>query len=234
LGERKLFHPRKPGRTKKAFRRLRLRKGLLCLALSFFYFFSNVAAVHAAEANFWSERREAARQKKEKPSLADAVPALSLLNEERGRAGLTREQYQLLAQLPGATNFDLGVTEDVPVTNRYVPPVSPSPDISAPSAGKPLPESASPNHQPLRDAPSWLSSLVLPFGSIRDLFLSRSPNAPLIIHIQDAHGIEEAQKNVAAMIEGLREERAPKGLSPSVLTAPFPTRTSPGISPTTF
>jgi hypothetical protein len=44
---------------------------------------------------------------------------------------------------------------------------------------------------------------MLPFGYIREMRLSENPRAPLIVHIQDAHGMEEAQKNIAKTIEAV-------------------------------
>jgi hypothetical protein len=40
---------------------------------------------------------------------------------------------------------------------------------------------------------SWLPETVAPFGDISEIHLSSAPNAPLLIHLQDAHEIEEAQ-----------------------------------------
>jgi signal transduction histidine kinase/membrane protease YdiL (CAAX protease family)/predicted nucleotidyltransferase len=171
---------------------------VFCLALSFVFFHSSVLTPYAAEAEFWSQRREAAQKLKEKPSLADSVPALGLTAAEGARAGLSAEQYQLLAQLPKATNFDFGVTENVSLGSLAEPGTRlKGADLSAPPK----------RSEPQDATPTWLSTLVLPYGSIRDIHLSRTSSAPLIIHIQDAHEIEEAQKNMAAMIRGLREER---------------------------
>jgi hypothetical protein len=57
-------------------------------------------------------------------------------------------------------------------------------------------------------APSadWLRG-VLSYGDIGDHFVSPNPNAPLVIHIQDAHGIKEAQQNIASMIGALQSSR---------------------------
>jgi|GEM_PF-6712200 len=52
----------------------------------------------------------------------------------------------------------------------------------------------------------WMSS-VLPYGDVGEVFVSPDPEAPTLIHIQDAHGIEEAQRNVSAMIGVLKERR---------------------------
>lgn len=46
----------------------------------------------------------------------------------------------------------------------------------------------------------WLGRLVTPYGHVNDVYISPIANAPMIVHIQDAHGIEEAQKNIAGMM----------------------------------
>ncbi len=46
------------------------------------------------------------------------------------------------------------------------------------------------------------------YGAVRELHLSPKPEAPLILHIQDAHGIDEAQKNIYAIIEELFNQKS--------------------------
>ncbi|MBI4396048.1 MAG: hypothetical protein HY548_03065, partial [Elusimicrobia bacterium] len=119
------------------------------------------AGLNAAEANFWKDRKNAAR------------------NLDRS--------YPLLAQLPATAQMPWGLPGDVSV-------------VSA--------ETRSANELPhSEDAPSWLSNVILPHGYIRDIHLSKRDGAPFIIHIQDAHDVEEAQRNVAAIVQGLNEER---------------------------
>lgn len=55
------------------------------------------------------------------------------------------------------------------------------------------------------NVPDWLFPLLLPYGSIESIHLFPTPNAPLVVLIQDAHGIEEAQKNTAGILAGLSE-----------------------------
>jgi hypothetical protein len=57
--------------------------------------------------------------------------------------------------------------------------------------------------------PDWLSPLVLPYGSIQSVHLSQTPDAPLVVLIQDAHEIEEAQTNTAAIVAGFSERPSP-------------------------
>lgn len=52
----------------------------------------------------------------------------------------------------------------------------------------------------------WLGRLVMPYGRVNDVYVSPLPHAPMVVHIQDAHGIEEAQKNLAAMMGVLQSE----------------------------
>ncbi len=49
---------------------------------------------------------------------------------------------------------------------------------------------------------SWLPSLAGPYGEIRDIYLA-GPDAPLILHIQDAHDVEEAQRNMGGLVQSL-------------------------------
>lgn len=53
----------------------------------------------------------------------------------------------------------------------------------------------------------WLGKLVMPYGHVSDVYVSPTPNAPMVVHIQDAHGIGEAQKNISAMVGVLQSER---------------------------
>jgi serine/threonine protein kinase len=48
--------------------------------------------------------------------------------------------------------------------------------------------------------------MVSPYGSVRDVYLSPKKDAPFIVHIQDGHGIEEAQRNISSMIEIMGQE----------------------------
>ncbi len=52
----------------------------------------------------------------------------------------------------------------------------------------------------------WLGKMVSPYGSVRDVYLSPLKDAPFIVHIQDGHGIEEAQRNISSMIEIMGQE----------------------------
>ncbi len=161
------------------------KRRLTAFLLSAVFLYSNVIASHAAEAHFWAERRNAARRMKGDDS-STASPS----------SGLSTEQYQMLAQLPRAGQVAFGVPQGVSVGSGLM--------ISQPSltgaATLDLPA-------PSADSPTWISTLILPYGSVREVHLAKKPGAPIVVHIQDAHGIEEAQKNMAAMIQGLRESR---------------------------
>jgi hypothetical protein len=91
----------------------------------------------------------------------------------------------LLAQLPKAGPVDLGRS---------------SPSHLPATAIKEEPFSIGPK------TGDWLGKLVSPYGSVREVFISPDSKAPLIVHIQDAHGIEEAQRNIASMMGVLAQE----------------------------
>lgn len=55
--------------------------------------------------------------------------------------------------------------------------------------------------------PEWAARVVAPYGTIQSTFLSSSKNSPLIIHVQDAHEVEDAQRNIAGLIEKLNTEK---------------------------
>lgn len=146
----------------------RLGSSLISVA----FLFTHVLFVHSAEKNFWAERRQYTR---------DTSRPLS-----------SKDQNQLFAQLPHASQVALGITPGTvfqadarfSIKNNHF-------------EGRAL--------SPLEgNVPSWIYTL-LPYGSIRELHLSKRSKSPVIIHIQDAHGIGEAQRNIAAMIRGLGE-----------------------------
>jgi hypothetical protein len=128
------------------------------------YCVSTAVLAHAAEANFWTQRRRAAR----------------------GGAGE-------LAQLP------LSVLTHKPL------------DFLRGGAPFPVAESTMPtgSSAPLPEAFQAALGSVAPYGSVREVHISQRPGAPLVIHIQDAHGIVEAQRNIAGMIAALADSPSP-------------------------
>jgi predicted unusual protein kinase regulating ubiquinone biosynthesis (AarF/ABC1/UbiB family)/Zn-dependent protease with chaperone function len=135
---------------------------------------SQAALSSAAEGNFWSERRAAARR-------------MNAANSDDGNAG-SPATSGLLAQLPQPGQWD------------FTPP-------PAASAGGGLTVSAVAQTAEMESSfpglPSGLAAAVLPYGTIREAHLPKNPTSPLVVHIQDAHGIEEAQRNISAMIAAL-------------------------------
>lgn len=57
----------------------------------------------------------------------------------------------------------------------------------------------------LRRLPSFLSSLPAAYGDIRDVALSSKKDAPLVVLIQDVHGVGSAQTNIAGMLNHFSE-----------------------------
>src|SRR5262245_30773947 len=143
-------------------------KRVLSGPLTFLFFATNVAWTHAAEGNFWPERRRAADRVKETPLLA--------------------HMPQLPAVKPAAT-LALGA------------PALASPD------------------QPAKELA--LLPPLPPFATLRELRLSSNPGAPVVVHLQDAHGVEEAQLNTSRMIEALSRQSPGIVIGLEGATGPF-------------
>lgn len=162
------------------------------------YSYANVIGAYAAESNLWAERRRAAQKLKATPGLSQPIADLGLTAD---KPASSTENQTLLAQLPAASQINIAMPPSLSVGAGLGNPGS-----------LPFPSHAL-SHSSLRAAaqakgiPAWLSSLVLPYGSVRDIFLAKNPGAPLIVHLQDAHALPEAQRNQAHMIEGLSRER---------------------------
>jgi hypothetical protein len=102
-----------------------------------------------------------------------------------GNAG-TSDSQVLLAQLPKAGPLEFGQVVTASADQEAQAPKEPF--SIGPKTG------------------DWLGKLVLPYGSVREVYLSPDTKAPFIVHIQDAHGIEEAQRNISSMIGQLAQE----------------------------
>lgn len=142
------------------------------------FLLTNVIAAHAGENAFWAERRGAAHRMK---------PGSSLSREGKS-------QNRVLAQLPHGLSAS-------PIGTEAIPPISSLDPTNPCSTLRPS--------LPLGDMKKWgwLPELVSPFGDIREIHLSSQPNAPLIIHLQDVHEVEEAQRNLAGLLERLQTIR---------------------------
>jgi hypothetical protein len=142
------------------------------------FLFTNVIAAHAGENAFWAERRGAAHRVK----------------PDESRPGERRSQNPLLAQLPQWLSSS-------PISREVIP--------SFPSSGSANQLPTLRSSLPKGDMKQWgwLPELVAPFGNISEIHLSSRPNAPLIIHLQDAHEVEEAQRNLAGLVGTLHANR---------------------------
>jgi hypothetical protein len=161
-------------------------KGVVVLTTSVL-FFTNVFSIYAGETSFWADR-QALAQRVKSSKKETFLPV-------RGTSKPSYNSYQLLAQLPPTGAVSLGFASSAPV--GIAPALSSPPPLSPeinPSSG-------------VQDTPTWISNLLLPYGSVREIFLAKKDNAPLIIHIQDAHGLLEAQQNISSMIQRLAEQR---------------------------
>lgn len=167
-------------------------KSFIHLALAVTFFFSNALAVHSAEANFWSERR--VHSKRQYSGNAGVGGEFS------GTTGSGESSSLLLAQLPGAQPVGLIGNSSIPSLSYNLPtnPVGEihKEDLTVAQAALTRDGSA-----------DWLDPLVNPYGTVREIHLSKKADSPLIIHIQDVHGYVDAQKNIAGMIDGLAKYR---------------------------
>ncbi|MBL8023824.1 MAG: hypothetical protein JNK54_06025 [Elusimicrobia bacterium] len=170
-------------------------------ALAVLFFGTNVLFASAPEVNFWAERRDASRRTM-RSAGASSGGAFDI--------GVTADRYQILAQLPKVGQVTWGAPQSV--SSVGVGLVLPGSFSAGNALDLPLPSS---------DTPGWIANLILPYGSIRDVHIANKPNAPLIVHVQDAHGIEEAQKNIAAIIQGLSESRGVNLVGLEAAQGPF-------------
>jgi hypothetical protein len=53
----------------------------------------------------------------------------------------------------------------------------------------------------------WLPAAVAAHGDIRRIHAAAGANAPVVVHLQDVHEIEEAQRNLGGLVESLRAAR---------------------------
>jgi hypothetical protein len=53
----------------------------------------------------------------------------------------------------------------------------------------------------------WLPELVAPYGEIREIHVASRSGAPVVFHLQDVHEVEEAQKNLAGLLESFQKQR---------------------------
>jgi hypothetical protein len=113
----------------------------------------------------------------------------NLWEDRRTAATRHRTESFLLASRPNTAAPPGSVA---PSAGPLASPLSES-HFSLPNAG--LPSGA-------RKALGWLPELVSPFGEIRDIHWG-GPQSPLVIHIQDAHDVEEAQRNIQGLVDAL-------------------------------
>lgn len=147
--------------------------------LAVVYFFTNVAGVHAAESNFWSDRRRAASLQWGEPDAA--TPS---------RGG------ELYARLPTAPSQgpDLSSLWEQPV-HRV------SQDLAQPSTGQAA--------QPADARLLAVAQAVAPYGQVRRVKNAPVTDGPLVLHIQDVHGNLEAQRNMSGMVLALAKKQNP-------------------------
>jgi hypothetical protein len=161
----------------------------LCLSLGLIYFLMNCALAHAAESNFWAERRRSIDQLKSKRPEPMVLASASA----PGPAGM-------LAQLSGGAALPRTLT-----SGDFSPHA-----LSAPS----LVQKAFRNHSgPLPPSLPSLISALSGHGVVRDIRLAK-PSSPIVVYVQDIHGQKDAQRNIAELILAVlnHDPRAAVGL----------------------
>lgn len=153
-----------------------LVRRLLAAGIAFVYGATNVVFCHAAEASFWSARRNASKKMAQSGATSGPAPTDALI----------------LAQLPGGARLNF----QGPIESSVIPTVPAKEHM----VGGKVPVFAS-------DLPRWLADVITPYGNMRDVFLSKRPDAPLVIQIQDLHDSTEAQRNIAGLVEALQDDR---------------------------
>lgn len=157
-----------------------IRSGIAAFVAAAFLW-TNTGGLYAGENRFWQERRDASR----KIHAGGAEPGFLLASA--GPAGLSPEARTFLSTLPQVGNVPLSDQRNV---DRSVSGLT--------SQGLPVPPSGS--------SPVWMKEL-LAYGDVGETYTSPKPGAPTVIHIQDAHGIDEAQKNISGLMGVLQETR---------------------------
>lgn len=151
----------------------------LASGLAALYFFTNVAAGHAAESNFWKDRRRAASLQWGEPTTA--APS-------RGGA--------LYARLPTVPSQgpDLSSLWEQPVhrVSQDLAETTQKNTVRGPDARLVA-----------------VAQAVAPFGQVRRVKASPVPGAPLILHVQDVHGNLDAQRNMSGMVLALAQKQSP-------------------------
>src|SRR5688572_16398399 len=168
-------------RTGKSVRSVPLGTRLTAVAVAAAYALTQVVGAHAAEANFWAERK--ARGWKG-PSPASG-PAQG--------GGPSAPADALLAQLPS-------LQQNLVVSTLAGEPRAALPSgLSSPGTGAPAPAGLP------RALTEWFGAVPLKYADVQDLFLPASwkPDDPFVVCLQDAHGNLEAQRNIAGVIDAL-------------------------------
>jgi glycosyltransferase involved in cell wall biosynthesis len=170
------------------------------------FLFTNVISAHAGENAFWAQRRGVAHRMK----------------KDEFRQGERKSQNPLLAQLPQKLGTAPGGLDVIPSLK------SSGPENQFPALGRSIPKGNMKEW-------GWLPELVAPFGTISELHLSSRANAPLIVHLQDAHEVEEAQRNLSGLVGALHANRGIslvglEGAVGALDLAPYRSNASPDLT----
>ena len=127
--------------------------------------------------------------------LAPGVEA-SLWSDRRASLQTKKiRSQQMLAQLPVPNHVAMGLETAFPIM-----PSLKSNQIKNWVRHNPKPKE---NRKGDGAGPAWLENLHLKNGDIQDLYVSDNPDKPVIIQIQDIHGVLEAQENMSDILAQL-------------------------------
>ncbi|MBI3291394.1 MAG: hypothetical protein HYZ73_01075, partial [Elusimicrobia bacterium] len=159
-------------------------------------FLYSTLATPFAQANFWDERRQAVQDMKE-GARAGVGSVKTFASGAHVKLSAPYGAHSTLASLPELSRAEGSWM------NR-VAPVLQFPQLSQKGFTPPIPGPGSLYVSPtaLKRYPV-LGGLPFAHGTVQALHLAPGHRAPLVIHIQDAHQVVEAQRNIAGIIQNL-------------------------------
>ncbi|OVE75434.1 hypothetical protein BVX98_07730 [bacterium F11] len=153
---------------KKVFRKLAV------VVITVLFAIQNSGLIHAAESNFWEERRQSRAQQREEIKKSYEA-AQSLKDHSNLVASLPKVDGSLALPFSGKALTDLGISNDLQTEKK------------AELAKKWVPD--------------WMQVAIAPYATIHEVHLSKNPKSKTVLLVQDAHLHFEAQKNIAGVID---------------------------------
>ena len=178
-----------------------LRATSLSMAVVFFYIQVAYGVIEPVAqsrrekqyAKLWEERRAAANRLQQ-----------TSLEEE----GENKNQEETLIAKVQAPQVENSLASQIPSLNLNLLPNS-IPKTTIGQTNLKLPSQV---QSRLETLPSWFKSLSIHYARLTDLYLPSGwkPGDFMVVHIQDVHENQEAQKNIAKIIESLERSFSPR------------------------